>query len=117
MGTDEILARNPAAIILSGGPASVYADGAPPAPEGLLDAGVPVLGICYGFQLMVRDLGGEVARTEAGEYGAAMLRLTRPAGAGGGTGADQRSSGGALLAGLPESQQGWMAHGDPCVRA
>ncbi|MGN6677034.1 MAG: glutamine amidotransferase-related protein, partial [Streptosporangiaceae bacterium] len=65
MTTAEILQRNPAAIILSGGPASVYAAGAPPAPAGLFTAGVPVLGICYGFQLMVRDLGGEVARTGA----------------------------------------------------
>ncbi len=73
MTTAEILQRDPAAIILSGGPASVYAPGAPPAPAGLLTAGVPLLGICYGFQLMVRDLGGEVARTGSGEYGAAAL--------------------------------------------
>src|SRR5215472_12838041 len=69
----QILAREPAAIILSGGPSSVYAPGAPPAPAGLLEAGVPVLGICYGFQLMVRDLGGVVAKTGTGEYGAAAL--------------------------------------------
>ncbi|HUZ54297.1 MAG TPA: glutamine-hydrolyzing GMP synthase [Streptosporangiaceae bacterium] len=103
--TEEILQRNPAAIILSGGPASVYAAGAPPAPAGLLGAGVPVLGICYGFQLMVRDLGGEVARTGSGEYGAAALRR------------NEAGSGGVLLAGLPESQQVWMSHGDTCVRA
>jgi len=105
--TAEILQRNPSAIILSGGPASVYAPGAPPAPAGLLHAGVPVLGICYGFQLMVRDLGGEVARTEAGEYGAATLRLARPA----------ASPEGVLLAGLPATQQVWMSHGDTCVAA
>ena len=101
--TEDILQRNPAAIILSGGPASVYAAGAPPAPAGLLEAGVPVLGICYGFQLMVRDLGGEVARTGSGEYGAAALRLNE--------------AGGVLLAGLPGSQQVWMSHGDTCTRA
>ena len=103
--TEDILRRNPAAIILSGGPASVYAAGAPPAPAGLLEAGVPVLGICYGFQLMVRDLGGEVARTGSGEYGAAVLRRAGAA------------TGGVLLAGLPGSQQVWMSHGDTCTRA
>ncbi|HYS32568.1 MAG TPA: glutamine-hydrolyzing GMP synthase [Streptosporangiaceae bacterium] len=108
--TDEILQRDPAAIILSGGPASVYAPGAPPAPAGLLAAGVPVLGICYGFQLMVRDLSGEVARTGTGEYGAAALALAAGAG---GTG----PVGGVLLGGLPESQQVWMSHGDTCTRA
>jgi GMP synthase (glutamine-hydrolysing) len=116
MSTGEILHRDPSAIILSGGPASVYAPGAPPAPAGLLGAGLPVLGICYGFQLMVRDLGGEVARTGTGEYGAATLRLTERAGAGGGDGEDE-PCGGVLLAGLPESQQVWMSHGDTCVRA
>ena len=63
-------------IILSGGPASVYAEGAPPAPAGLLDAGVPVLGICYGFQLMVSGLGGTVERTGAAEYGATALETS-----------------------------------------
>ena len=101
--TDEIVQRKPAAIILSGGPASVYAPGAPPAPAGLLEAGIPVLGICYGFQLMVRDLGGEVARTEAGEYGAATLRGT--------------DAGSVLLGELPAVQQVWMSHGDTCMRA
>jgi GMP synthase (glutamine-hydrolysing) len=107
MPTAEILRRNPCAIILSGGPASVYADGAPPAPAGIFAAGVPVLGICYGFQLMVRDLGGEVARTGAGEYGAATLSAGAAAGDGSGSGV--------LLAGLPESQQVWMSHGDTCT--
>src|SRR5580692_8483754 len=73
MPAADMLARNPKAIILSGGPASVYADGAPPAPPGLLEAGVPLLGICYGFQLMVAGLGGTVERTPAGEYGATEL--------------------------------------------
>ena len=103
MTAAEMLERNPAAIILSGGPASVYAPGAPPAPAGLLTSGVPVLGICYGFQLMIRDLGGEVARTGAGEYGAAELALTGP--------------GGVVLGGLPDAQQVWMSHGDTCMLA
>src|ERR1019366_6679913 len=78
MPAAEILARKPAAIILSGGPASVYSAGAPPLPPGppdLPSAGVPVLGICYGFQLMVSALGGVVAPTGAGEYGATWLVL------------------------------------------
>src|SRR5262250_2295212 len=94
MTTEQMLALNPSAVILSGGPSSVYAPGAPPAPAGLLTAGVAVLGICYGFQLMVRDLGGEVARTGTGEYGAATLSLTEPADA----------AAGVLLAGLPGTQ-------------
>ncbi len=73
MPVGEMLAKRPKAIILSGGPASVYADGAPPAPPGLFDAGVPVLGICYGFQLMVAGLGGTVERTGAAEYGRTVL--------------------------------------------
>src|SRR5947208_10363003 len=73
MPVAEMLAKRPKAIILSGGPSSVYADGAPPAPAGLFEAGVPVLGICYGFQLMVAGLGGTVERTGAAEYGATGL--------------------------------------------
>src|SRR6266567_304056 len=73
MPVSEMLAKRPKAIILSGGPSSVYADGAPPAPAGLFDAGVPVLGICYGFQLMVAGLGGTVERTGAAGYGRGVL--------------------------------------------
>jgi GMP synthase (glutamine-hydrolysing) len=104
MPVAEMLARKPKAIILSGGPASVYADGAPPAPPGLFSAGVPVFGICYGFQLMVQGLGGTVRRTGAAEYGATTLDVTAP----GETG---------LLAGLPARQRVWMSHGDTCVAA
>ena len=116
---DEILARRPAAVILSGGPASVYAEGAPPAPAGLLDAGVPVLGICYGFQLMVSGLGGSVAHTGAGEYGATTLELLPPAGTaiGRAIGVANGAPGGTLLAGLPARQQVWMSHGDTCTVA
>ena len=103
----DILERKPAAIILSGGPASVYTPGALPAPAGLFEAGLPVLGICYGFQLMVRDLGGVVAKTASGEYGAAMLRLSARA----------ADADGGLMTGLPEHQQVWMSHGDTCTVA
>ena len=101
MPVPEMLAKRPKAIILSGGPSSVYSDGAPPAPPGLLDAGVPVLGICYGFQLMVSELGGTVERTGAAEYGATTLD----------------TSGGLLLAGTPARQRVWMSHGDTCTAA
>ena len=142
MPAAEILARKPAAIILSGGPASVYSDGAPPLPPGapdLLSAGVPVLGICYGFQLMVSALGGVVAPTGAGEYGATRLilapgsaRETRSVVAAeqaqpGGLLPDEPWTaeplphepllGGALLGGLPGNQQVWMSHGDTATAA
>jgi GMP synthase (glutamine-hydrolysing) len=102
MSAADMLAKQPKAIILSGGPSSVYAPGAPPAPAGLLEAGVPLLGICYGFQLMVAGLGGEVARTAAGEYGATDLEVT---------------GGGTLLPGPPQRQRAWMSHGDTAVAA
>ena len=108
--TAQILARRPKAVILSGGPASVYAEGAPPVPEGLFDAGIPVLGICYGFQLMVAGLGGAVARTPVGEYGGTELTLLPEAG-------PPEDAGGTLLAGLPARQQVWMSHGDACTLA
>jgi GMP synthase (glutamine-hydrolysing) len=115
MTAEQMLARHPKAIILSGGPSSVYADGAPPAPPGLLAAGVPVLGICYGFQLMVSELGGTVERTGAAEYGATTLE-TLPA-----RGDDppnpSRESAGRLLSGTPARQQVWMSHGDTCTAA
>jgi len=101
MTAAEMLALGPSAVILSGGPSSVYAPGAPPAPAGLLTSGVPVLGICYGFQLMVRDLGGEVRHTGTGEYGATSLRAS--------------GESGVLLAGLPADQRVWMSHGDTCA--
>jgi len=108
MPVAEMLARKPKAIILSGGPASVYTDGAPPAPEGLFSAGVPVLGICYGFQLMVQALGGTVRRTGAAEYGATTLdALDEPC--------EVPAAG--LLAGLPGRQRVWMSHGDTCAAA
>src|SRR6266566_3099925 len=94
---DELLARRPKAIILSGGPSSVYTPGAPQANAGLFAAGVPVFGICYGFQAMAQALGGEVANTGAREFGRTTLSVSTP---------------GVLLRGLPSAQQVWMSHGD-----
>ena len=99
LGVDEVRARNPAALILSGGPASVYAEGAPRIDEALFELGIPTLGICYGAQLLALELGGEVARTGASEFGKTEL-------AGGS---------GALFAGLPEQQVVWMSHRDTVV--
>ena len=76
----EIAAKNPVGIVLSGGPSSVYEEGAPDLDPGILELGVPTLGICYGFQVMARQLGGEVAKTGAREYGSTQVRL---AGSGG----------------------------------
>jgi len=95
---ERIRERRPRALILSGGPASVYADGAPPLRRELLELGIPVLGICYGMQLMVHDLGGKVEAAEAGEFGRTDLTLLE--------------RGGSLLAGLPEQQACWMSHRD-----
>jgi GMP synthase (glutamine-hydrolysing) len=111
MPAAEMLARRPKAIILSGGPASVYAPGAPPAPDGLFEAGVPILGICYGFQLMVSGLGGTVRRTGGGEYGATALDVL-PASL---APASLLPVGGRMLGGLPARQQVWMSHGDTCA--
>ena len=96
--TQELLAKNPAAIILSGGPSSVYAEGAPKVDPALFDAGVPVFGICYGFQAMAAALGGKVAKTGMREYGstdAAAVNGSR-----------------SILEGTPEHQNTWMSHGD-----
>jgi GMP synthase (glutamine-hydrolysing) len=97
---DRIRGRAPQALVLSGGPASVYAEGAPELRTELLDLGIPVLGICYGMQAMALALGGRVEGAEAGEFGRTALTLS--------------GSGGRLLAGLPDEQQAWMSHRD-CV--
>jgi GMP synthase (glutamine-hydrolysing) len=99
---DEVRARLPAGLILSGGPASVYAEEALQVDPGLLELGVPVLGICYGHQLMAQALGGEVAATGQREYGATTLRLDRP---------------GVLLADVPADDVVWMSHGDAVTAA
>jgi GMP synthase (glutamine-hydrolysing) len=93
----DLLAKDPAAIILSGGPSSVYADGAPFVDPALFEAGVPVLGICYGFQAMAQALGGTVAQTGQREYGGTAVEV---------------SEAGTVLAGSPENQTVWMSHGD-----
>jgi GMP synthase (glutamine-hydrolysing) len=99
----DLAKRRPAGVILSGGPASVYEEGAPAVDPGLFDLGVPVLGICYGHQLMARALGGEVAATGQREYGRTSLAVERP--------------GGMLLADLAAEEQVWMSHGDAVTRA
>jgi GMP synthase (glutamine-hydrolysing) len=102
MPVEEMLAKRPKAIILSGGPASVYEPGAPAVPTGLFEAGVPTLGICYGFQAMAKELGGTVANSDIAEYGATPLTVL-----------DQ----GRLLAGLPTEQSVWMSHRVTCSAA
>jgi len=98
---DEIKARDPQAVVLSGGPASVYAEGAPQLDPALFDLGVPVFGICYGFQAMAQALGGTVAHTGTSEYGRTELKVL----------------GGELHSGLPEVQPVWMSHGDAVTAA
>ncbi|GGO03862.1 glutamine-hydrolyzing GMP synthase [Microbispora bryophytorum] len=102
MPVSEMLARKPKAIILSGGPSSVYAEGAPPVPDGLFETGVPTFGICYGFQAMALALGGEVAKTGSAEFGGTELKVLQE---------------GLLFAGLPVAQTVWMSHGDSVVGA
>ncbi|GAA2330879.1 glutamine-hydrolyzing GMP synthase [Streptomyces caniferus] len=103
MPVAEMLAKNPKAIILSGGPSSVYAEGAPSLDRSLFEAGVPVFGMCYGFQLMAITLGGTVDNTGAREYGRTPLTVSRP--------------GSTLFEGTPAEQSVWMSHGDACSAA
>lgn len=98
----DIAARNPVGIILSGGPSSVYEEGAPALDDGVLELGVPTLGICYGFQVMAQQLGGEVANTGLREYGATDATVVHE---------------GVLLQGQPPEQNVWMSHGDQVARA
>ena len=97
VGAAEVARRRPKGVILSGGPASVYADGAPPLEPALLELGVPVLGICYGMQLIALELGGQVQGAEVGEFGRSQLTVSEP---------------GRLLAGTPAEQTCWMSHRD-----
>lgn len=103
MSTAEMLAKDPAAIVLSGGPSSVYADGAPGLDRAVLEAGVPVFGMCYGFQAMSQALGGTVAHTGLGEYGATPAEIS-----------DTEST---LFNGQPLEQSVWMSHGDSVTEA
>ena len=102
VGADEVVRRRPKGLILSGGPASVYADGAPRLDPRLLELGIPVLGICYGMQLVALSLGGRVEGAEVGEFGRSKLTVREP---------------GRLLAGLPEEQSCWMSHRDTVFEA
>src|SRR3984957_9908654 len=102
VGAEEVARRNPRGLILSGGPASVYADGAPRLDPALLELGIPVLGICYGMQLLARELGGRVEGAEVGEVGRSQLTVKQP---------------GRLLAGTPGEQTCWMSHRDTVFEA
>lgn len=103
MPVSELLAKGPAAIILSGGPSSVYADGAPTIDPALLSAGVPVFGMCYGFQAMAQALGGVVERTGLSEFGSTRANILVP--------------GSTLFDAQPVDQLVWMSHGDSVSRA
>ena len=98
ISAEEVARRAPAAIILSGGPASVYAEGAPHMDPAVLELGIPILGFCYGIQEMALQLGGDIPKTDIGEYGFAELTVAEPSCR--------------LLEGLPETSQVWMSHRD-----
>ena len=100
---EEVAAKNPVAIILSGGPSSVYAEGAPGFDTSIFGLKIPTLGICYGFQVMAKALGGTVAKTGHREYGATDATLA--------------GDGGVLLEGTPAEQNVWMSHGDSVAEA
>jgi GMP synthase (glutamine-hydrolysing) len=102
VGVEEVRKRKPRGVIISGGPASVYAPGAPRLQHKLLDLGIPVLGICYGMQLLVHELGGRVEQAEVGEFGRSDLTVSEP---------------GVLLAGMPREQTCWMSHRDAVFEA
>jgi len=102
VGLEEVLRRRPKGVILSGGPASVYEEGAPPLDKRLLELGVPVLGICYGMQLLALALDGRIERAEVGEFGRSQLTI---------------AENGRLLAGTPAEQTCWMSHRDTVFSA
>ena len=97
VGLEEVRRRRPKGVILSGGPASVYEEGAPPLDRELLELGIPVLGICYGMQLIALALDGRIEGAEVGEFGRSQLTVSEP---------------GRLLAGTPPEQTCWMSHRD-----
>ena len=101
MSAEDVAAKNPAALILSGGPSSVYADGAPALQPGLLELGIPVFGICYGFQAMTHALGGTVSQTGDREYGRTDITV----------------DGGSLHTGFEGTHKVWMSHGDAVSEA
>src|SRR4029077_19410199 len=96
---ESVRARNPYALILSGGPASVYAEGAPHVDPRVFELGIPTLGICYGAQLLALDLGGRVDRTGVSEFGKTAMHVTESQ----------------LLKDTPAKQTVWMSHRDTVV--
>ncbi|MDV3276977.1 MAG: glutamine-hydrolyzing GMP synthase [Nitrososphaerales archaeon] len=101
-GAEELATKKVAGVILSGGPSSVYDEGAPHPDPRLFDGGIPVLGICYGYQLMIQAHGGEVQRAERREYGRASVRVVEK---------------GEIFAGLKKEEVScWMSHGDSATR-
>jgi GMP synthase (glutamine-hydrolysing) len=102
MPLEEMIAKRPKGIIFSGGPKSVYVERAPRVDPAIYDAGIPILGICYGAQLLSLDLGGEVAHTGSGEYGRTPLTLLEAS---------------PLFEGWPSPNEVWMSHGDSIIAA
>ena len=98
---DKIREINPKGIVFSGGPASVYGEGAPSVDAGIFDLGIPILGICYGMQLIAHQLNGKVERAHTREYGKADLEFSNQS---------------PLVKGLEAKQTVWMSHGDHCFR-
>ncbi len=98
---EQLKLLNPQGIILSGGPSSVYDQGAPQCDPAIWDLGIPVLGVCYGMQLMVKQLGGEVVKADRAEYGKAAIRIDDPTD---------------LLTNVTEKSTMWMSHGDSCTQ-
>ena len=98
----DLMLKNPLAIILSGGPSSVYEPNSPALDREILDLGIPILGICYGFQILADALGGRVDKTGKREYGSTDLALAKT---------------GTLLANQPDEQICWMSHGDQVMQA
>ena len=97
VGVEEVARRKPKGLILSGGPASVFADGAPKLDSRLIELGIPVLGICYGMQMLANEMGGDVRAADHGEFGRTEIEV---------------SDRGRLLAGQPAEQTCWMSHRD-----
>ncbi len=102
ISVEQLVAKRPKGIILSGGPQSVYADGAPQVDPALFATGIPTFGMCYGFQAMAQALGGEVRRTGLSEFGRTPIHVRE---------------GGALLGDLPDNFRAWMSHGDSVYAA
>jgi len=98
----EVKLKNPLAIILSGGPSSVYEENSPQLDSDILKLNIPTLGICYGFQVLAQELGGRVDKTGLREYGATELQVSKPVG---------------ILSGQPDQQICWMSHGDQVMVA